>query len=156
MTAAIILLVNGVFNFIVWPPFYRRTAADPRARDAAGKPTRFLKVHAILIGSATPGSGEVFDWSLAEGAPAGRKVIICGGLTPDNVADAIERIDPWGVDVASGGPEVGGVAIRTEFSSALIRRFSRHDTAFCSSHIGTSPSRKNTSAMKPIGQSKCR
>jgi hypothetical protein len=52
MTASIILLVNGVFNFVVWPPFYRRTAADPRARDAAGKPTRFLKVHAILIGTA--------------------------------------------------------------------------------------------------------
>ena len=57
---------------------------------------------AILVGSATPGSGEVFDWSLAEGAPAGRKVIICGGLNPDNVADAIERIGPWGVDVATG------------------------------------------------------
>jgi hypothetical protein len=52
MTAAIFLLVNGVFNFIVWPPFLRRTARDPRARDAAGKPTRFLRVHAILIGSA--------------------------------------------------------------------------------------------------------
>ena len=52
MTAAIVLLVNGVFSFVVWPPFLRRTAADPRARDAAGKPTRFLKVHAILIGAA--------------------------------------------------------------------------------------------------------
>jgi hypothetical protein len=52
MTAAIFLLVNGVFNFIVWPPFYRRTAADPRARDANGKATRFLRVHAILIGTA--------------------------------------------------------------------------------------------------------
>jgi hypothetical protein len=52
MTAAIFLLVNGVFNWIVWPPFYRRTAADPRARDAQGKPTRFLKIHAVLIGSA--------------------------------------------------------------------------------------------------------
>jgi hypothetical protein len=52
MTAAIFLLLNGVFNFIVWPPFYRRTAADPRAHDANGKATRFLRVHAILIGSA--------------------------------------------------------------------------------------------------------
>jgi hypothetical protein len=52
MTVAILLLVNGVFNWIVWPPFYRRTAADPRARDAQGNATRFLKVHAILIGSA--------------------------------------------------------------------------------------------------------
>ena len=52
MTAAIILLVNGVFNWIVWPPFYRRTASDPRARDDQGKATRFLKIHAILIGTA--------------------------------------------------------------------------------------------------------
>lgn len=52
MTAAVILLVNGVFNFVVWPPFYRRTAADARARDSSGRPTRFLRVHAILIGSA--------------------------------------------------------------------------------------------------------
>ena len=52
MTAAIVLLVNGVFAWIVWPPFYRRTAADPRARDASGKATRFLKIHAVLIGSA--------------------------------------------------------------------------------------------------------
>jgi hypothetical protein len=52
MTAAILLLLNGVFNCIVWPPFYRRTAGDPRARDAQGKATRFLRVHAILIGTA--------------------------------------------------------------------------------------------------------
>ena len=52
MTAAIILLVNGVFAFIVWPPFYRRVATDPRARDVDGKRTRFLTVHTVLIGAA--------------------------------------------------------------------------------------------------------
>ena len=57
---------------------------------------------AILIGSSAPGQGQMFDWSLAEGAPSGRKVIMCGGLTPDNVADAIARVGPWGVDVATG------------------------------------------------------
>ncbi|MCB1013941.1 MAG: phosphoribosylanthranilate isomerase [Acidimicrobiales bacterium] len=57
---------------------------------------------AVHIDSETPGSGQVFDWSLAEGAPSHRKVILAGGLTPDNVADAIARVQPWGVDVASG------------------------------------------------------
>ena len=57
---------------------------------------------AILIGSSAPGQGQMFDWSLAEGAPSGRKVIMCGGLTPENVADAIARVSPWGVDVATG------------------------------------------------------
>jgi phosphoribosylanthranilate isomerase len=57
---------------------------------------------AYLIDSHEPGSGEVFDWSLAEGAPSGRRIIIAGGLTPDNVRDAIETLRPWGVDVATG------------------------------------------------------
>jgi phosphoribosylanthranilate isomerase len=57
---------------------------------------------AILIDSHAPGSGEMFDWSLAEGAPVNRRVILAGGLTPDNVAEAIERVKPWGVDVSTG------------------------------------------------------
>jgi phosphoribosylanthranilate isomerase len=57
---------------------------------------------AILVDSATPGSGEVFDWSLAEGAPTNRRVILAGGLTADNVGDAIRQVRPWGVDVATG------------------------------------------------------
>ena len=58
---------------------------------------------AIMIDGAEPGSGEVFDWSLAEGAPsAGHRVLLAGGLHPGNVADAIARVRPWGVDVATG------------------------------------------------------
>src|SRR4029077_19664519 len=51
---------------------------------------------AILIDSHAPGSGEMFDWSLAEGAPSNRRVILAGGLTPENVAEAIEQVKPWG------------------------------------------------------------
>jgi phosphoribosylanthranilate isomerase len=57
---------------------------------------------AILVDSHAPGSGEVFDWSLAEGAPLNRRVILAGGLTPDNVVEAIDAVRPWGVDVATG------------------------------------------------------
>lgn len=57
---------------------------------------------AFLIDSATPGSGQVFDWSLAEGAPSGRRIILAGGLTPANVGDAIRVVRPWGVDVSTG------------------------------------------------------
>lgn len=73
---------------------------------------------AILLDSASPGSGRVFDWSLAEGAPSGLRVILAGGLTPDNVAEAIERVRPWGVDVASGVEAEPGVKDPT-----LVRRF---------------------------------
>ncbi len=60
------------------------------------------RIDAVLVDSATPGSGEVFDWALAEGAPLGRRVILAGGLTPENVGAAIARVRPWGVDVSSG------------------------------------------------------
>jgi uncharacterized membrane protein len=50
VTLAILLLVNAVWNAIVWPQFYKRVSKDARARDAAGKPTKFLIVHAVLIG----------------------------------------------------------------------------------------------------------
>ena len=56
----------------------------------------------VMVDSDTPGSGEVFDWSLAEGAPGGIRLLMAGGLTPDNVAMAIAKVRPWGVDVATG------------------------------------------------------
>jgi phosphoribosylanthranilate isomerase len=56
----------------------------------------------IMIDSPSPGSGKVFDWRLAEGAPRAQRVVLAGGLDPDNVADAIKVVRPWGVDVASG------------------------------------------------------
>ena len=59
-------------------------------------------VDAVLVDAPTPGSGEVFDWSLADTMPIGLRMILAGGLDPDNVADAIAAVRPWGVDVASG------------------------------------------------------
>ncbi|UYO96940.1 hypothetical protein OED01_15260 [Microbacterium sp. M28] len=49
---AILLFLNAAFNVIVWPRFYKRVAQDPRARDAEGKATAFLKVHVVLIAIA--------------------------------------------------------------------------------------------------------
>ncbi|KQQ95230.1 hypothetical protein ASF62_01400 [Leifsonia sp. Leaf325] len=49
---AVLLLVNAVFNAVVWPVFLRQIAADPRARDAEGRRTRFYTVHLVLITSA--------------------------------------------------------------------------------------------------------
>ena len=50
--AGILLLVNAVYNFVVWPQFWKRVAADPRARDEAGRPTKFYTVHRVLISIA--------------------------------------------------------------------------------------------------------
>ncbi|HNS04223.1 MAG TPA: phosphoribosylanthranilate isomerase [Anaerolineae bacterium] len=48
------------------------------------------------------GGGQTGDWSLAAGLAAQHRLLLAGGLTPDNVAAAIAQVQPWGVDVASG------------------------------------------------------
>jgi phosphoribosylanthranilate isomerase len=55
-----------------------------------------------MVDSPGGGSGQVFDWSLAEDVPGGLRLILAGGLGPDNVADAIRTVHPWGVDACSG------------------------------------------------------
>ena len=57
---------------------------------------------AMLIDSPNPGSGQLFDWRLLEGIGPTNRLILAGGLDPENVAGAIARVRPWGVDVNSG------------------------------------------------------
>jgi phosphoribosylanthranilate isomerase len=56
----------------------------------------------LLIDGPSPGSGEVFDWRLAEGVLDPSRLIMSGGLTSDNVGQAVARIRPFGVDVSTG------------------------------------------------------
>lgn len=56
----------------------------------------------VLVDAPQPGSGKVFDWQLAAEVPEGVRVILAGGLTPENVAEGIQVVEPWGVDVSSG------------------------------------------------------
>jgi len=58
------------------------------------------------VGTALGGTGVSFDWEAArsifdESAPE-LKLIVAGGLRPENVAEAVQKLSPWGVDVASG------------------------------------------------------
>lgn len=59
-----------------------------------------------LLDSYTPGvpggSGETFAWEIARGHRGPAPVILSGGLTPDNVGEAIAAVRPYAVDVASG------------------------------------------------------
>ena len=58
------------------------------------------------VGEVGGGTGVAFDWTQAravfEAAPDGLHLILAGGLKPANVAEAIESLMPWGVDVSSG------------------------------------------------------
>ena len=63
----------------------------------------------LMIDGASPGSGELFDWRLAEGVVDPRRLIVSGGLRPDNVGAAIAHLRPWGVDVCSGVEASPGV-----------------------------------------------
>jgi phosphoribosylanthranilate isomerase len=79
---------------------------------------------AILVDSPTPGSGELFDWTTLDGAQRGQRLILAGGLTPDNVAHAIEVVGPWGVDVSSGVEAAPG-----RKDPSLVRLFVRNARA---------------------------
>jgi phosphoribosylanthranilate isomerase len=93
-------------------------------------PTSALLLDAPSAGRG--GSGQRFDWGLARAAvtrwPALR-IVLAGGLSADNVADAIARVGPWAVDVASGVERGPGLKdrdkvyafVRAARSAALAR-----------------------------------
>ncbi|WP_018076443.1 phosphoribosylanthranilate isomerase [Thiobacillus denitrificans] len=65
----------------------------------------FDAARGLLLDAWVPGvpggSGERFDWSLIP-PDLSRPIVLSGGLTPDNVAEAVRRVRPWAVDVSSG------------------------------------------------------
>lgn len=72
-----------------------------RQQSMAHRPlARGLLVDAFVPGQHG-GTGQSFDWSLIPASLRG-EVILSGGLTPDNVGDAVRRMRPWAVDVSSG------------------------------------------------------
>lgn len=81
---------------------------------------------ALLLDSPVPGSGKVFDWALAEGVPVGRRMILAGGLTPENVGRAVSEVQPWGVD-ASTGVQADGDPSRKD--PLKVQRFVRNARA---------------------------
>jgi len=69
-------------------------------------------VPALLVDAAVKGmyggSGVTADWSAAAALAKKYPLLLAGGLTPENVADAVRQVRPWGVDVASGVESTAG------------------------------------------------
>ena len=77
---------------------------------------------AILVDAHDPltvgGTGRTIDWEAAREIAATRPLVLAGGLTPENVAEAVTLVAPWGVDVASGVEQAPGVK-----DAARVRAF---------------------------------
>lgn len=69
---------------------------------------------------ARGGTGETFDWALAKSVKGRGNIVVSGGLAPDNVREAIEFFEPYGVDASSSLEERPG-----KKSGELVRRFVR-------------------------------
>lgn len=88
---------------------------------------------ALLLDAYRPGvpggTGETFDWSRIP-ARLAKPVILAGGLTPDNVAEAIAAVAPFAVDVSGGIEAAPGVKDATRMA-AFLRAVRRADDARC-------------------------
>jgi phosphoribosylanthranilate isomerase len=82
------------------------TVADPQCSDWPAHTLLLLDVHDP---EKRGGTGRTVDWTAAAGIAAQRKMLLAGGLTPENVADAVARVRPFGIDVSSGVERSPGV-----------------------------------------------
>jgi len=85
----------------------RRVIKAFRVRDISSLDSLLqYQVSGCLLDAWSPaapgGTGQSFNWEIAAVAAAQRPIILAGGLTPDNVAEAVRRVQPYAVDVSSG------------------------------------------------------
>ena len=87
-------------------------------------PLNTYQVAGYLLDAWSPdaygGTGRTFNWELAEAARKFGPIILAGGLSPDNIAEAITSVNPYGVDVSSGVESAPG-----KKDAALIKKFIR-------------------------------
>ena len=110
------------------PPDYCRQFAKPYLKaigmagelDPAVEATRYADAAALVLDAHAPGAaggtGRTFDWARAR--VVGARIVLAGGLAPDNVAAAIAATSPYAVDVSSGVESSPGVK-----DSGKMRRF---------------------------------
>ncbi len=117
----------GAMASAVRRPIWRALAARPGIELAGGTGVEAVLLDTPSVGRG--GSGIAFDWSIAEAARRDHptvRLVLAGGLNPDNVASAISAVAPWGVDVASGVESAPGVKDATRVAAfvAAVRAVS--------------------------------
>jgi len=85
----------------------RRVVKAFRVKDTQSLDSiKYYQVAGVLLDAYSPnvygGTGLLFDWDFAAGASGYGPIILAGGLTPDNVQEAVKRVSPYAVDVSSG------------------------------------------------------
>ena len=80
------------------------------------------------------GTGQTGDWLLAAALAAEEQIMLAGGLRPENVADAIRTVRPWGVDVASGVEIAGQPGVKDPARIAAFIAAARAPVEAC--HAG--------------------
>ena len=116
----------GVIQTLSWQVEGGAAAEHAAERDlelVAAAPEGYRLLVDSKVGAATGGTGVRFDWARAQQLLTrheGLRVIVAGGLRPENVAEAVRTLRPWGVDVASGVELRAGVKDRAKVE-ALIR-----------------------------------
>ena len=93
------------------PEYLKALGAYPKVKafrvDPSFAPERLARYGADAflldgVGNSPGGTGTTFDWQHAVAAKQFGRIILAGGLTPENVGEAVRQVAPWGVDVASG------------------------------------------------------
>ena len=110
-------VLRARFGRTIWRAVGIETAAD-LPRDAGGADALLLEAKPPRNATRPGGNATSFDWSLLRGWASPAPWILAGGLTPDNVAQAIRATGATAVDVSSGVEGTRGVK-----DPALIRRF---------------------------------
>jgi phosphoribosylanthranilate isomerase len=99
---------------------------------ADGTLDRWPSTAMVLLDTHDPvrrgGTGTTIDWTRAAAVAARRRIMLAGGVTPGNVAEAIDRVRPFGVDVSSGVESSPGVKDRAKLK-ALFEAINGADSA---------------------------
>lgn len=113
-------------------PLMKAAGLDELA--ALGWPPSVTLLLDAVSGDRRGGSGRQVDWERAAAVARERRVVLAGGLTPDNVAEAIATVRPHGVDVSSGVERSPGVKDHEKVALFIARARRAFELAHVGSH----------------------